>query len=170
MNFKPKMRIFTTLLSAALLGISQPAMPMPTEATPLSTSAQPLTQEEMEFLIGETHRHHGRHITLTYLGQQEMAETEGKVAPVALLVIKTAIGAAGGAGSSIALDISQGNEINPKNAIISGIAGAWTGATNGLASASGVGQIGAEAIGALSGIATLLWGGVACSSCHSARN
>lgn len=169
MNNRPKMRTSVALLSITMLGVSQPVMPMPSEAMPPSTTAQALTREEMAFLTGEIHRDHHDFSALTYLSKQEMAETEGKLGPAAVVVVKAGIGAVGGAAASVGLDMAQGNPINVRNAIIGGISGAWIATANGLAGASGIGQVGSEAIGAAAGIVTAAWGGATCSSCHSTR-
>lgn len=84
MSIKPKMRLFAGLLSVTMLGISQSAIPMPSETSPMhrksaQATAQPLTQDELEFLVGTFHAQNSGHPKLAYLDQREMATTEGRL-------------------------------------------------------------------------------------------
>lgn len=164
MNARPKMRTFAALVSIAMLGVPQSAIPMPSETTPPSTAAQSLTREEMEFLMGEIHRNHGDHATLSYLSQKEMSETEGKVGPAAVGVAVVVSGAIA-TGASALNDVRQGNSINWQNATSNGVAAAWATGSAALASLSGVGLVGQAIVGGVMGGASLQ----GCSACHSSR-
>lgn len=165
MNARPKMRTFAALVSIAMLGVPQSAIPMPSETTPPSTASQSLTREEMEFLMGEVHRNHGNHATLSYLSQKEMSETEGKVGPAGAVV-----GAIGGAAGYIGTTIGSGN------GSAAGLAGATLAGALGGFLAGPSGQVAANSILASQ---VGFYGGLAggfveravnsCSSCHSAR-
>jgi len=162
MNVRPKMRTFAALLSIAMLGISQPVMPM--EALPPSSAAQSLTGEEMKFLMGEIHWNQSRYPALAYLSQQEMKETEGKAGPAAVGVAVLVSGAIA-TGASALNDVRQGNSINWQNATSNGVAAAWATGSAALAALSGVGLVGQAAVGGVMGGASLL----GCSACHSSR-
>lgn len=96
---------------------------------------------------------------------EEMEETKGKVGPL----VTGAIGALGGAGTSIATDVIAGNDINWTNAGINAGAGFVGGLTgNVLGGASGLiagSALGVSALGALS--AAFSSGSGECSTCHN---
>lgn len=165
MYTRPKIRTVSALLSITMLGISQPATPMPSEAMPRMTAAQSLTKDEMAFLMGDIHRDLGNHAKLSYLSQQEMLETEGKVGPVGAVV-----GAIGGATGYIGTTIGSGNgsAAGLAGATLAGAIGGFLAGPSGQAVAN---SILASQVGFYTGLA----GGfveraaTSCSSCHSAR-
>lgn len=132
MSVKPTINVFASIIFIAMLGVSKSALPISTEAsivtsegTQVAVQPLPLTQEDLEFLVGAFHARETTRTILSYLDQQEMIKTEGKVGPIGAVV-----GAVGGAAGYIGTTIGSGS-----------------GSTTGLVGATVAGAIGGFVMG-----------------------
>lgn len=107
------------------------------------------------------------------LNIEELDNTKGKVGPLVL----GAIGAAGGAGTSIGINLSNGEQINWGSATTAAVGGFVTGASGGLIGATVTGAaasaaLGASAAGATNAAIGSFGGGGgrgSCDTCHKKK-